>query len=277
MLLRTITAVMLVIFMIPFLIFSDSYIFVVAVSLFSLAAVFELLRCIGFSKNLAVALPSYLLAFFMPICVRIVGNNQAYLMGMMAVLFIYMFYLFAIAVFSRGGLALRDISEVYMSCLYVSAGFASIILLRDIQHGQYLYLLIFIGAWVTDIFAYFTGVVFGKHKLIPEISPKKTVEGLIGGVVFCSISFMVFGYIIGNISESSPEYPALALAGIGVSLISQLGDLVASLIKRQHGIKDFGRIFPGHGGVLDRFDSVVAIAPLLLILCSMPGVFSLFF
>lgn len=276
MLRRTITGVMLVAIMIPLLIFSDTYVFVAAVAFFSLIATFELIRCFGFSKNLAVALPSYLVAVLLPLGVRPVGSYPAYIMWMGAALFLYLFYLFALAVFTRGGLLLRDVSEVYMTCLYISCAFTSIILIRDLPFGEYLYLLIFIGAWVTDIFAYFTGVLFGRHKLIPEVSPKKTVEGMLGGVVFCSAAYMLFGYIVGSMTHATPDYLSLALAGAVVSFIAQLGDLVASLIKRQHAIKDFGRIFPGHGGVLDRFDSVAAVAPLLLIWCSLPDVFSLF-
>ncbi|NLK39339.1 MAG: phosphatidate cytidylyltransferase [Clostridiales bacterium] len=277
MLLRTITAVLLVIFMIPILILSDTYIFVAAVVFFSFAAAFELIRCLGFSRKFAIAIPSYLVAIVMPLGVRFVGDHLLYVMCMMAILFLYLFYLFALAVFSRGGLIMRDLSEVFMIDLYISCAFTSIILIRDLPYGQYLYLLIFIGAWVTDIFAYFTGVLLGRHKLIPEISPKKTVEGMIGGVVFCSAAYVLFGYIVGSMTKATPDYLYLALAGLVVSFVSQLGDLVASLIKRQHDIKDFGRIFPGHGGVLDRFDSVMAVAPFLLIWCSFPDVLSLLF
>ncbi len=273
---RTVTAIFLAIIIIPFLIFSHTNIFVAAVCLFSVAATAEFLRCLGFSRNIALALPSYLFALVAPLLVRIVGEHGQYVLYMAAVLFVYMLYMFSIVVFSRREYDLRDISEVYMGCIYISVGFSSIILLRDFTNGQYLYLLIFIGAWITDIFAYFTGVLFGRHKLIPKISPKKTVEGMIGGIVFCSAAFVLFGYIVGRISDLSPRYLSLAVAGIAVSLVSQFGDLIASVIKRQHNAKDFGSVFPGHGGVMDRFDSVIAIAPFLTVASFAPSVFSLF-
>ena len=117
--------------------------------------------------------------------------------------------------------------------------------------------LVFIFAWVSDSSAYFAGFFFGKHKLIPEISPKKTVEGAIGGVfgtVIFTVAFAMF------FNEPSPMY-FVPLAIVG-SIVSQLGDLFASAIKRELNIKDYGNLIPGHGGVLDRFDSILFTAPL---------------
>jgi phosphatidate cytidylyltransferase len=130
--------------------------------------------------------------------------------------------------------------------------------------------MIFIGAWSTDTFAYFTGRLFGKHKLIPDISPKKTVEGSIGGIIFCAIAFVLYGFIIASINKFSaePNYIILSCVGIVTAIIAQLGDLSASALKRNYNIKDYGAIFPGHGGVLDRFDSVMAVAPFIMLICT---------
>ena len=111
-----------------------------------------------------------------------------------------------------------------------------------------------------DTGAYFVGVTMGKHKLCPNISPKKTIEGSIGGIVFCSISFVVFGIIIQLITEREANILFLALSGVIVSVVSQVGDLIMSVIKRHYGVKDYGKLFPGHGGMLDRFDSVLAVS-----------------
>ena len=131
--------------------------------------------------------------------------------------------------------------------------------------GQYIYLLVFLAAWITDTFAYFTGFFFGKHKLCPNISPKKTVEGAVGGVVFCIISFLVYGIVVSGMFKIQPNYVGLAVVGLVMSVLAQVGDLLASVIKRTYGVKDYGRVFPGHGGVLDRFDSVLLLAPFLLV------------
>ena len=118
--------------------------------------------------------------------------------------------------------------------------------------------LVFITAFGTDIFAYFTGMLFGKHKLCPDISPKKTVEGSIGGILGSTVFSGIFSLIV------CPQHLAGCLVmGVIGSLFAQAGDLIASSFKRKMGIKDFGNLIPGHGGILDRFDSVVLTAPFI--------------
>ena len=128
---------------------------------------------------------------------------------------------------------------------------------------HWIFYIIFITSWVTDTGAFVFGKLFGKHKLIPEVSPKKTVEGAVGGIVTNVAILSLYGFILwkAGISEFRPWIiiPVAAVA----SVFSQIGDLVMSNLKREHGIKDFGRIFPGHGGVLDRFDSVLATAAVI--------------
>ena len=142
-----------------------------------------------------------------------------------------------------------------------------VVYIRDFgANGKYLYLLIFIGAWVTDIFAYFTGVFFGKHKLIESVSPKKTIEGSIGGTLFCALGFVVMG-IVANSFGCNANFVFLAIGGVIISVISQIGDLIMSVIKRHYGVKDYGRLFPGHGGMLDRLDSILAVSFALSALC----------
>ncbi len=118
--------------------------------------------------------------------------------------------------------------------------------------------MFFILAWGTDTCAYFTGYFFGKRKLWEEISPKKTIEGAIGGIVGATILAFAFAYVL----KPSFMYYAIPLGVIG-SIVSQMGDLIASKIKRYVDIKDYGHIMPGHGGVLDRFDSIILTAPLV--------------
>ena len=115
--------------------------------------------------------------------------------------------------------------------------------------------------------AYFSGVTLGKHKLCPAISPKKTIEGSIGGIIFCIIGCVAYRLILASFHDNLPPVWIFAVLGFVVSIVSQIGDLMFSLIKRRYGLKDYGILFPGHGGVLDRFDSVIATAPLILIVC----------
>jgi phosphatidate cytidylyltransferase len=129
---------------------------------------------------------------------------------------------------------------------------------------------------MTDTFAYFTGMLFGKHKLIPAVSPKKTVEGAVGGTLFAIGFTVLYGFIIGKVSSASPNYLALVLVSLLVSILSQCGDLVMSLIKRKYGIKDYGKLFPGHGGVLDRFDSIIVTSACIYFLTNFVSSFTLF-
>jgi phosphatidate cytidylyltransferase len=128
--------------------------------------------------------------------------------------------------------------------------------------GKYYILLPFVSAFCSDAFALFAGMLFGKHKLAPELSPKKTVEGSIGGFAGSVLCVCLYAFIVNRVWGLTPHYGMLVVYGILGSAISQLGDLSFSYIKREYGIKDYGNIFPGHGGVLDRFDSVIFCAPL---------------
>ena len=266
MLKRVITSIVATAVFIPFLIFSNTWLFPAAIALCSFIGCYEMLTCIGKNKNVFFAIPISLLAAFFPLAVRYCYVNgiafNELLKLSLAVALIAALYVFAIAVFNNKKTTVTDASLIYMSCLYTTAAFSAIIYLHDyIQLGNMIYLLAFICAWTTDIFAYFTGRFLGRHKLIESVSPKKTIEGAIGGIVFCVIAMIVFGIVVENISgEFKANYLVLAISGIFISIVSQIGDLVMSVIKRNYGIKDYGKIFPGHGGILDRFDSVLAVS-----------------
>ncbi len=128
------------------------------------------------------------------------------------------------------------------------------------NYGKFAFLLVFIFAWGTDVFAYFSGVFFGKHKLCPALSPKKTVEGAVGGVIGCVIC-TVAACVARNATGGDVNIIAFIPATVAFSVFGMVGDISASYIKRAVGIKDYGNIMPGHGGVVDRFDSVLLIAP----------------
>lgn len=277
---RLITAVFGFAVLIPLMIFSDTPVFAVAVALLAAIGVFEMIGCIGLRGKLEVLLPSLIIAFAVPIMSRYIvklnGKISYCLAVIAAVLFIYMYYLMVLAVISKGTKSIMDMALVFLTTAYISIGFASILMLRDLPHGQFLYLLVFIGAWVTDGAAYFVGRAIGKHKLIPDVSPKKTVEGAIGGSIFCALSFLAYGLVVAHFSDSTVNAVEIIIAGLIISVISQFGDLIASLIKRHYGIKDYGKIFPGHGGVMDRFDSIISIAPFLLMLCAYPELYAIF-
>lgn len=136
----------------------------------------------------------------------------------------------------------------------------------DFQVGQFIVLLPLLAAWGADTCALFAGMLFGKHKLAPVVSPKKTVEGAVGGVVGGAVLVLLAVLVMNALMGlDMPVWAALVLGGVG-AVLGEIGDLSFSIIKRQTGIKDYGHIFPGHGGVLDRFDSVLFVAPFAEIL-----------
>lgn len=136
----------------------------------------------------------------------------------------------------------------------------------EAHHGSFIVLLPLLAAWGADTCALFAGMFFGKRKLAPVVSPKKTVEGAIGGVIGGALLVLLAAVLLNVFLDLEiPVWTALVLGGVG-AVMGEVGDLSFSIIKRQTGIKDYGSIFPGHGGVLDRFDSVIFVAPLAEIL-----------
>ena len=143
--------------------------------------------------------------------------------------------------------------------------------LENDGHGMFYVIITIAAAWVADAGAFFVGSFFGKHKLCPNISPKKTVEGAIGGFVVNILAMLLFGFVFQTYYQGTIElnYWVLAIIGAGGAITSILGDLSFSLIKRSCHIKDFGQVIPGHGGILDRFDSVIFVSPFVFFFVSL--------
>ena len=152
--------------------------------------------------------------------------------------------------------------QVFFGVIYVGIMLSFVYLTRMADEGLKLVWLIFIASWICDTCAYLTGMLFGKHKLTPRLSPKKSVEGAIGGVAGAAAVGFLYGVII-SLGDAAWVSAVICAAG---AVISQFGDLTASAIKRNHDIKDYGKLIPGHGGILDRFDSVIITAPIVFIL-----------
>lgn len=256
--------------MLLLVIFSEYIVYPVALAVLAVIAVFEILRVVGEHKRLVLSIPAYIITALCPICAYFVKDALVlpFLLILAALMFIYLMWLMGVSVFSKGKIPFSKISEVFVAVCYVAVSFTSLSLMRYIDRtvGVFFVVLVFVISWVCDVFAFAVGSLMGKHKLIPEISPKKTVEGAVGGIVFSALFCMLYGLVLEYIFGLSANYLYLLLFGAILSVVSQLGDLIASLIKREYGVKDYGRIFPGHGGVMDRFDSVLAVSTILLIL-----------
>lgn len=149
-------------------------------------------------------------------------------------------------------------APVMLSCIY---------LVRSLPYGAYSVWMIFISSWICDTCAYAVGILIGKHKMVPRLSPKKSIEGAVGGVAGSALVGALYGYFIVEpvITEQKVTWVFVLISAVG-AVISQIGDLAASAIKRNHEIKDYGKLIPGHGGVMDRFDSVIFTAPMIYLL-----------
>lgn len=275
---RIITAIAALAIFAPILYFSATWPFTAFVCLMCLASAYEILKCCGLEKKWFFSLPTMLTFTFVGFCTRYVFDSGAqFIKYISAILCVYLFWCFAVSVFSKGGVQITDAAMSAVFCVYAAAGFCSMVFIRDFEGAAaYMFPLIFIGAWVTDTGAYFCGVTMGKHKLIPDVSPKKTVEGAIGGVAVTTLVFLLYGFIIEKNFAFEANYLGLAVMGAVIAVISMIGDLIASLVKRHYGIKDYGFIFPGHGGVLDRFDSIIAVSLFIYLLCTFSDFFILF-
>ena len=293
---RIITAVVALAVFVPFLYFSGTHAFTAVMALLALIAAFEFLRCTGVGaaerkdpgaelhtgsgKKTAAHYLASVFSFFcaagIPLCVRLCDAERDRTALIFRICALYVILMLCTAMFSRGSLEIRDAAVCAVCVMYSSFGFASALLLRDGKNGEFIYLLAFILPWVSDTFAYFTGYFFGRHKLIPEISPKKTVEGAVGGVVFGAVGAVVYGIAVGKLSGLSPDYFSLAVVGALAAALSQCGDLIASAVKRAYDLKDYGNLLPGHGGIMDRFDSTVITASAMYLLISTFGFLKLF-
>lgn len=274
---RVFTGAIIVAVALPIIIFSEYVIYPIALSLFCLAAIHELLKVAEVTNQYSICIPSYIIALAMPFFAFFApgGHREKYIYILAATVILFMLYLFALMIFRKGFLPYKKVAEIYMIVSYVVISFTALSLLRYIEHGRFVFFLVFIAAWGCDTFAYLVGTLIGKHKLIPEISPKKTVEGAIGGTIATMLLFALYGFLVGRYwgNGTQPRYGLLIAYGFVLAVVGQIGDLIASAIKREHGIKDYGNILPGHGGIMDRFDSILAVSTVLIMLAEMHSPF----
>ena len=155
-----------------------------------------------------------------------------------------------------------DVSLTLLGFIYCGILFGFVYLVNAKRCGEFLVWIIFIGSWLSDTAAFYSGKLFGKHKLSPRVSPKKTIEGSIGGLIGATIFTGVFGIIVQKYINIMPIYNYFIIGAL-CGVFGQFGDLVASSIKRYVGIKDYSNLIPGHGGILDRFDSIIFSATVI--------------
>ncbi|MEG1952878.1 MAG: CDP-archaeol synthase [Hydrogenoanaerobacterium sp.] len=251
------------------LVFYKTIVFNIAIIFLIIMVMYELFKATG----LIECKPLYAVCLVFSVLVPFLQSNH--LISWLAVIcMVYAFLLFIILISYHSTVHIEKIALAFFFGLMVPFAFSPLQFVHDRfeVHISIMYLLLILGgAWLTDTGAFFAGKTFGKHKMAPNISPKKTIEGAVGGVLFNLVCYVLLVFIYTwaakNIFSISitVNYFALCVLALLASLAGILGDLTASVIKRQCDIKDFGSIMPGHGGVMDRFDSVLFVAPVVFI------------
>ena len=233
-----------------------------------LIGMYELYKVFGFLKKPVLSASAAVMTVILLMSRFIQGDI------IIAVFFVYALILVCVLLGDRDNFKFSDLAIAVVCIIYVPVSLLTLLNLRYAEYGAFLLWIVLGGAWVTDSFAYFCGRLFGKHKLCPSVSPKKTVEGSVGGTVFTVVIGILYGFMISKYNDIQVNYIALAVLSLICAVVSQLGDLTASTIKREKGIKDFGNIMPGHGGFMDRFDSILFVAPAVYLFCR---IFTVFF
>lgn len=262
---RLISGIVLVILAILIVGTGGTLLFAVTAAL-SLIGMFELYRVVQIEKK-APGIAGYAAGIFYYGLLWFHKEEYIVLMAIMALM-----VLMAIYVVTFPHYKTEQVTVAFFGIFYLAVMLSYLYQVRSMADGKYLVWLIVLSSWGCDTFAYCAGKMFGKHKLTPLLSPKKTIEGAVGGVAGAALLGLIFGVLFGGQMEEIVS-PAIlcAIACAIAAVISQIGDLAASAIKRNHDVKDYGHLIPGHGGVLDRFDSMIFTAPAVFFALTLLG------
>ena len=267
---RVSTGIIIAILIIAVLLFSHiPAVMAGVVVIFNLLAVYEIFQAahmLSEQKSLWAMLTASVLISLLPIPEY--GKVLTFVFPLSALVFAH--------IMRRCGRCILDVPvRICGICILVILLFKAIPSVRNLEHGFFYLLFAVLSGCVTDIFAYLTGKSLGRHKLCPVISPNKTVEGSIGGIVGTVAVLLSLGFTLEKANVMQVNLSALTIYALLSSIIGQFGDLSMSAVKRCLGVKDYGNLFPGHGGILDRFDSLLFIAPFTCLFCRRIGPFFL--
>lgn len=264
---RLLSGIVLVVLAIVFIGFGGELL-ACGMGLISLIGLYELYRVFGMERSLLGAC-GYVgtLLFYIGIIWNFSPLTTHSSIFVMAIA-LYLILLLAVYVFSYPKYRADQVMAAFFGFFYVALMLSYVYFTRALPKGSFLVWLIFICSWGCDTCAYCVGVLFGKHKMAPVLSPKKSIEGAVGGVLGAMLLTLILGFVFRNQMEVATSEILLLAGGCGIGgLISMVGDLAASAIKRNYDIKDYGTLIPGHGGILDRFDSMIITAPIVYYLC----------
>lgn len=262
---RLLVAIVSIPLLVIILFFLPDYVFTVVVAVVCAISSFEFLHATGQRGNERISIYSAFSAALIPIGEYF--NASAIIFPAILLLMMCLLFIEAIRSFGKKRqITFAQIAAILFGSVVIPFLLSSLVGLRRQPAGQLFVLLPIISAFVTDAGAYFTGLSIGKKQAFPLISPKKTVEGYIGGLVIGIAAILLYGAVIILATSYDVKFGALLVYGVAGAAFTELGDLAFSLIKREYEVKDYGRLLPGHGGVLDRFDSMVFAAPVIYLL-----------
>lgn len=267
---RIISAIIGIVIGVGVLIIDIEWVYIPVIAFIGMVGVWELTRAVKCEQHKLLRWYCTIFSVLVPfvLCVDFLRQYAV------VIYLVFVLLLLSIMLFKHNTVRFSDVAMCGCAALAIPCSLSCIIFVRysveNAAAGIFLVVYLLFCAWFGDSGAYFVGTFFGKHKLCPKISPKKTVEGLIGGVITVGIVVFLecFVYNCFIAKDIYMSYAVLIPVGMLASLVGVLGDLTASVIKRQYEVKDFGNIMPGHGGVLDRFDSVLFAAPFLFVVFS---------
>ncbi|MCH5324927.1 MAG: phosphatidate cytidylyltransferase [Eubacterium sp.] len=246
---------------------NNEIIYYIAMAIFSIAAVYELLVATKYLKNHTISALSLIFTAITPFCFWLKELKQ----NIRMIYFVFLIALFVVMLFKHEKTRFEQVALTAAISIAIPLALSSIAFIRTVfpEHAIFLIVYTMISVWIGDAGAYFVGTLCGKHKMCPKISPKKTWEGFVGGLVTSAVFavIMCFAYelidsMINNGQHTfTVNWLYLTALAVGISVLGVVGDLTASLVKRECSVKDFGNFLPGHGGILDRFDSVLMAAP----------------
>ena len=225
-------------------------------------AAYELLWGTGLVKHVRLIAYSAIMALLVALWSHLGKDYAAALLGIL----LFMAVLYTEELISKAKLGYEKLTICIAGGVIIPFMLTAIVRIHSGEFGRFFILIPFVLAFLSDTGAYFAGRFFGKHKLAPVISPNKTIEGVVGGVVCTILGMLLYGFILDIAFGFTVNYLYAILYGIVGSLSAVFGDLSFSAVKRQTGIKDYGNLIPGHGGILDRFDSMTVVAPLAEVL-----------
>ena len=243
----------------------------IVIALICAVASYELIQAVNAAPNRRIFIYAAVSAAAIPLGF-LFGYGFAVFQIALVALMTVMFTEAAVAFKTEKEISLAAVLEALFAGAVIPYLLSGLVGLKVLPEGRLFVLIPIIAAFTTDGGAYFVGVFFGKRKAVPLISPKKTVEGYIGGIVVGVACVMLYGALITALTDYRVNFITLFAAGLVGGAVTELGDLAFSLVKRQFDIKDFGSLFPGHGGMLDRFDSMIFAAPVVYIIVSLAPV-----